>query len=126
MAKPEAPWTNAPQAERTALAKPKTTEIAVTPVFKLPRSQGAGLANTLPRYPYLARRRGQEGQVLLRVLVSAAGVAKAISIRRSSGYRLLDEAALKAVRTWRFVPAQKAGNTVSGALDVPVWFRLTE
>ena len=36
------------------------------------------------------------------------------------------EAALKAVRTWRFVPAQKAGNTVSGALDVPVRFRFTE
>ena len=91
-----------------------------------PKFEGAGLANPLPRYPYLARRRGQEGRVVLRVLVSETGVAKAVSIRRPSGYRLLDEAALKAIRAWRFVPARRAGIPVAGALDVPVSFRLNE
>ena len=104
-----------------------TGQAAVTALTdKAPRFEGAGLANPLPRYPYLARRHGQEGRVVLRVLVTAAGDAKAVFIRRSSGYRLLDEAALKAVGTWRFVPARKADMPVVGAVDVPVSFRLTE
>ncbi len=127
--------------ELTAPAKPRagakprapapvgtgTGPAAVTALTdKAPRFEGAGLANPLPRYPYLARRHGQEGRVVLRVLVTAAGDAKAVFIRRSSGYRLLDEAALKAVGTWRFVPARKADMPVAGAVDVPVSFRLTE
>lgn len=109
-----------------ALAKPMTTTAALTPIRKGPRYGGADLANPAPRYPYLARRRGQEGRVILRVLVGAAGDAKAVSIRRSSGYRLLDEAALKAVGAWRFVPARVAERPVAGAVDVPVSFRLTQ
>ena len=109
-----------------AAAKPMMAVRAVTPVRKAPRFAGAGLANPAPRYPYLARRRGQEGRVILRVLVSALGDAKAVSIRRSSGYRLLDEAALTAVSAWRFVPASDAERPVAGALDVPIWFRLTQ
>lgn len=91
-----------------------------------PRFGGAGLSNPPPRYPYLARRRGQEGRVLLRVRVSSAGNAAAVSIRRSSGYRLLDDAAVEAVREWRFVPASRGGSPVAGAVDVPVSFKLTD
>ena len=115
-----------PMTAGPAAAKPMTAVRAVTPVRKAPRFAGAGLANPAPRYPYLARRRGQEGRVILRVLVSALGDAKAVSIRRSSGYRLLDEAALTAVSAWRFVPASDAERPVAGALDVPIWFRLTQ
>ena len=101
----------------------ETTQVsAATP----PRYNGAGLANPAPRYPYLARRRGQEGRVVLRVRVNPDGWAEAVSIRESSGYHLLDEAALQAVRQWRFLPAQKADLTVAGLVDVPVSFRLTD
>ncbi len=121
-----APAVVAPRAKPQGPA-PATTVAASAPVaYKAPRYEGAGLANPLPRYPYLARWRGQEGRVLLRVLVSAAGEAKAVSIRQSSGYRLLDEAALKAIGAWRFFPARKAGIPAADAVDVPVSFRLTE
>lgn len=91
-----------------------------------PRYSGAGLANPAPRYPFLARRRGQEGRVVLRVRVNPNGQAEAVSIQESSGYHLLDEAALETVRQWRFVPAHKANLTVAGLVDVPVSFRLTD
>lgn len=91
-----------------------------------PRYSGAGLSNAPPRYPHLARRRGQEGRVVLRVEVSADGEAAAVRIQRSSGHRLLDAAAIEAVRGWRFLPAKRAGTSVAGVLDVPVSFKLTE
>ena len=91
-----------------------------------PRHSGAGLSNAPPRYPHLARRRGQEGRVVLRVEVDADGAAAAVRIRRSSGHRLLDAAAIEAVRGWRFLPAKRAGTSVAGVLDVPVSFKITE
>ena len=91
-----------------------------------PRFAGQGLSNPPPRYPHLARQRGQEGQVVIRVRVSADGNARSVTIRQSSGYPLLDDAAAKAIRRWRFVPASFAGVAMAGTVDVPVTFRLTE
>ena len=80
--------------------------------------------NPKPVYPYAARRRGQEGRVLLHVEVSAAGAAGAISVAKSSGYPRLDRAALKTVRRWRFIPAQRNGNAVPAQVTVPIRFSL--
>lgn len=91
-----------------------------------PRYAGGGIANLPPRYPYMARRRGQEGQVLLRVRVTADGNAATVRVRRSSGYPLLDAAAATAARSWRFHPASRGGRPVAGAVDVPVAFTLTD
>lgn len=91
-----------------------------------PQYSGAGLSNAAPRYPYLARRQSQEGRVVLRVQVTADGAAAAVRLRQSSGYRLLDEAAVEAVKKWRFVPAIRAGAPVAGSVDVPVSFKLTD
>ena len=89
------------------------------PLFELP-----GLDNPWPDYPRLARRRGQEGEALLAVTVLADGALAAVELRTSSGYALLDEAALEAVRRWRFLPALEAGQPVQAVVDVPVVFRL--
>jgi len=91
-----------------------------------PQYASGGLSNAPPRYPFLARRRGHEGRVVLRVQVSAAGDATAVTIRRSSGYRLLDKAAVEAVETWRFFPSKRAGIPIAGSVDVPVSFKLTD
>lgn len=82
--------------------------------------------NRPPGYPFAARRRGLEGRVLLRVEVSRAGAAERVTITRSSGHGLLDAAARRAVAGWRFLPATVAGAAVSGAVDVPVSFRLRQ
>ena len=80
--------------------------------------------NPKPVYPLLARQRGQEGEALLRVSVDAAGRVLAVDVERSSGFSLLDDAAVKGVRQWRFRPAVRNGVAVAGEVLLPVHFRL--
>ncbi|MEE8563635.1 MAG: TonB family protein, partial [Alphaproteobacteria bacterium] len=61
----------------------------------------AGLGNPRPRYPWISRRRGEQGRVVLEVAVAADGRAKEVRVKRSSGFARLDRAALAAVRAWR-------------------------
>ena len=67
---------------------------------------------------------GEEGTVLVRVLVTADGRAGEVELKRGSGYDRLDQAALRAVRKWRFVPATKNGEPTEAWLDQPVTFKL--
>jgi protein TonB len=46
-------------------------------------------------------------------------------LKESSGFRLFDEAALAAVKDWRFVPASKGAQTLVAWVDVPIAFRIT-
>jgi len=82
------------------------------------------LHNPKPAYPAMARRLNQEGEVLLRVRVSAEGNPLSVEIAKSSGFTLLDEAARNAVRQWRFVPARRGGEPIESWVGVPVVFRL--
>jgi len=82
------------------------------------------LRNPAPEYPRMSRQRKEEGEVYLRVLVSAEGTAKQVQLRDSSGYSALDKAAQDAVARWRFVPATRAGQPVDGWVVVPIRFRL--
>jgi TonB family protein len=79
-----------------------------------------------PRYPAAARKAGWEGLVVARVLVDTRGCAAAVSIRKSSGYPLLDQAVAKAVKKWIFTPATQAGKPIVSFHDVKVRFRLTD
>lgn len=80
--------------------------------------------NDPPYYPASAQRRGHQGLVLVLVLVGADGSALEVSLAASSGHASLDNAALDALRNWRFEPAQRAGQPVEQELEVPVRFRL--
>lgn len=80
--------------------------------------------NPPPRYPRLAQQRGWEGEVRLRVWIAASGEVVEAEIRDSSGYSLLDRAALEAVRGWRFEPGRQGGVAVESQVIVPVTFRL--
>jgi protein TonB len=77
-----------------------------------------------PAYPVLARMRGYEGVVLLSVAVTEDGRAGEVRIKRSSGYALLDQSALGAVRRWRFEPARKMNAPIAMTVDIPVRFSL--
>ncbi len=79
-----------------------------------------------PVYPEVARRRGQQGRVVLEVSVSAEGMPVSVRVVQSSGYPSLDTAAQTAVERWRFVPATRGGAAVSAVAEVPVRFRLTD
>jgi periplasmic protein TonB len=79
-----------------------------------------------PVYPESARRRGQQGRVILRVSVAPDGDPVQVAVGHSSGFTSLDDAALDAVRRWRFVPAMQNGHPVQAVAEVPVLFRLEE
>ncbi len=82
--------------------------------------------NEPPRYPRLARHRGEQGTVVLRVWVDAQGTVTDARVARSSGHALLDDAAIAAARRWRFRPARVAGVPVAAVVEHEVEFRLRE
>ncbi|EXJ14931.1 energy transducer TonB [Imhoffiella purpurea] len=89
-------------------------------------SPAAYLNNPAPGYPGSARRQRQEGTVHLRVLVNAKGRPGEVRIATSSGVSSLDQAALRAVRRWRFKPAQRNGQPISAWVRIPIRFRLNQ
>ncbi|MBK1718705.1 TonB family protein [Thiocystis violacea] len=91
-----------------------------------PSSPAAYLNNPSPGYPDAARRLRQEGTVHLRVLVNASGRAGEVAIANSSGVASLDQAALRAVRRWRFKPARQNGQAITAWVRVPIRFTLNQ
>jgi protein TonB len=82
--------------------------------------------NPEPDYPPLARRRHQQGLVTLAVKVNTQGRVAEVKVKTSSGFPILDEAALQAVRAWEFQPARIGLMAVESEIEVPVRFRLTD
>ena len=103
-------------AEAPESAPPAT----VTP----PRFDADYLRNPTPAYPPISRRNGEQGRVLLRVLVGADGAPQDVLIKSSSGIERLDRAASDAVRRWRFVPARVGSDAVAAWVLVPIAFNL--
>lgn len=77
-----------------------------------------------PEYPRMARNRGWEGKVLLKVHVSAEGRSDDVAIHRSSGHDILDESAIAAVKKWTFIPAMRGSTPVASVVIVPIIFTL--
>jgi protein TonB len=124
------------QSEEVAAAQP-TPELKKTekkPAPQVPKTVSASkktnipqpvvILNTPPNYPETARRAGWEGRVTVRVEVSADGVPTSVTLGKSSGYGVLDQAALRAVKSWRFQPRRIGGVAMAGVVEVPVHFAL--
>jgi protein TonB len=75
-------------------------------------------------YPSVSRRQGEQGRVLLRVLVNTSGSADEVQVRTSSGFPRLDDAARETVRRWRFVSAKRGTEPVAAWVLIPISFRL--
>jgi len=90
-----------------------------------PRFDAAYLNNPATVYPNMSRRLREVGTVQLRVRVSTTGLPLEIQMTKSSGYARLDEAALTALRKWKFQPASRAGQAIEAWVLVPVEFSLT-
>jgi len=80
--------------------------------------------NPLPHYPKVARRRGYEGRTVLRVEVLESGKVGRIEIATSSGFEVLDKAALGSVKDWMFFPGTRNGKKTKQWVIVPVRFFL--
>jgi len=91
-----------------------------------PSYQAEGLKNLPPSYPMVARRMGWEGKVILSVEVLENGTPDEVKVLSSSNYALLDKAAVRAVKRWRFIAAQRTGNPVTQWLQIPINFVLKQ
>jgi periplasmic protein TonB len=100
---------------------PKSTKQAA---YVPPQFNAAHLSNPAPAYPTLARRRGWQGKVLLNVHICSEGKPKTIIIAKSSGYKILDIAAQKAVASWKFIAAKRGNITLASNVIVPINFKL--
>jgi protein TonB len=80
--------------------------------------------NPRPHYPNVARKRGYEGRTLLRVEVLASGKVGRIEIATSSGFDVLDQAALVSVKDWTFVPGTQNDKNMRQWVMVPIKFSL--
>jgi protein TonB len=90
-----------------------------------PRFDAPSLNNPPTVYPNMSRRLREVGTVLFRVRVSSTGLPLEIQQTKSSGYARLDEAALAALRKWKFQPAMRGGEALEAWVVVPIEFSLT-
>ena len=79
-----------------------------------------------PKYPRKARTAGWEGTTVLKVRVDRGGRPGLVTVDRTSGFELLDRAAMRAMRRWEFHPARNGDRTVASWVKVPVSFQLKE
>lgn len=82
--------------------------------------------NPAPAYPQSARTRKLEGVVELNVLVDTKGRVRDLNLRRSSGFKVLDRAAMDSVKEWKFEPGKSNSYPVEMWVVVPMVFKLTE
>lgn len=120
----DAVTSNASTYQSTHTATAASASNAPPGPISAPRFGAAYLNNPAPQYPSIAKRLGEQGQVLLRVFVSADGLAKEVKIHTSSGSKILDQSALAAVRHWRFIPAKQGDSAVAAWVQVPIVFKL--
>jgi protein TonB len=119
----QAPTPPSPAPVQAAPSQQAAAPVAPAPVIP-PNFNADYLDNPPPIYPALSRRIGEQGKVMLRVLVNAKGTADKIELRSSSGSSRLDDAALDSVKRWRFVPARQGDQPVAAWVLIPITFSL--
>lgn len=117
---PAAPAT--PTAPPAGNQRPAANATAAAVV--LPSTSADYLNNPAPPYPRQSKRLGEEGTVVIRVLITPEGRAEKAEIRTSSGYARLDDTALTTVKAWRFVPGKRNGLPEAMWFNVPIRFVL--
>jgi protein TonB len=80
------------------------------------------IADVAPAYPAIARAAGVQGTVLLQATIGLDGRVEDLQVLRS--VPLLDQAAVTAVRQWRYTPTLLNGQPVAVVMTVTVGFRL--
>jgi TonB family protein len=124
---------------KKAAEKPVPVRVAKTPAKRSHQSQAqtavispvspaqfdaAYLNNPQPEYPLLSRRMGEQGNVMLSAYVSEDGRAEIVRLAKSSGFTRLDDAAISAVKSWRFAAARQGSRVLASWVQVPVKFVL--
>lgn len=119
----------APAAQAPAPAASPAAAAAAAPA---PRTVNLGdigaqmVSGRPPRYPTESRRKHEQGTVVLFLTLGTDGRVANISVSRSSGFARLDDAAMDAVKRWRWAPPTREGQPViaQGVVEIP--FQLQE
>ena len=117
-----APASTKPVTRQAPASSAKTTE----PSTQLPSADAAGLNNKAPVYPMLSRKRKEQGTVWMLLLVSKDGLVTELKLKKTSGFDRLDQAALQAVKKWKFQPALKQGQPIDYWYELPLKFSLQQ
>ena len=138
---PDAPTLPEPEEERKPLETPESKKIEEPKAEEPPRPASVATAAAAPRqarvdapvrpkkairpdYPKGARQRGEQGNVVLEILVNEAGRVEGVKVVTSSGFSELDEAAIRAARAARFTPAKRGRTPISSTARLTLEFRL--
>ena len=121
---PPAPPIAAPVAEAPAPAPAPPPAPPAPPKVELPSSDADYLQKPKPAYPPLSKRLGEQGKVLVRVLIGVDGNAQKAEIKQSSGFERLDQSAMATVLRWRYTPGKRAGVPEAMWFNVPINFVL--
>ena len=118
--------TAAPEAGAAASASASlgATRGAAQSRVEAPSSEAPHLRNPRPTYPIQSRRLGEQGKVVVRVLVGPDGAPQQAQVHQTSGHDRLDQTARATALTWRYVPGTRAGAPEAMWLDVPIQFVL--
>lgn len=120
--------TSAPQAPPMAIAAPLAPVSAPAPAPPAPPSTVSSdalgtrmISGSPPRYPVECRRKKEQGTVELLLVLGTDGRVETITVARTSGFARLDDAALSAVRRWRWAPTLRDGAPVKvrGVVEIP-------
>ena len=126
-----APDVPAPQPLPAPLSAPSVRESVLPPAspkapakVELPSSDASYLQNPAPAYPPISKRLGEQGRVVVRVLIGADGAPLQAELKHSSGFDRLDRSALEYVMKCRYVPGKVGGVPRAMWYEAPVSFVL--
>ena len=92
--------------------------------LELPSSKADYLHNPPPDYPRMSKRLGEQGKVVLKVLIGTDGAPQKVELVTSSGFERLDKSALDAAMRWRYVHGKRGGVAEAMWYQVPIQFTL--
>lgn len=120
------PQKQAPMIEEQLEETPQEsqTEITQSVTVQTPDVMPSIVKNMKPKYPRIAKKNGYEGTVLLKVEILKDGKVGNISIATSSGYDMLDQAAIESIQKWKFSPAKKQNECIDQWVNLPINFDL--
>ena len=99
--------------------KPSKVKSAPSDIKKAKLKKGLDI-----RYPFLAKKNNLSGSVVLRVKVAATGVVEEIVVKTSSGHKVLDQEAIRQLKTAKFNPKTIQGRPEESSLDVVINFKI--
>lgn len=112
------------QPSSASTARQQSSNSVAQTVGTTPIKPARPISNPNPMYPPGAVQQGLEGRVILSVTIATSGEVIKVTVAESCGHQSLDQAALDAVRRWRFSPATREGKPVEWTARLPIRFRL--